>query len=87
MQKLTDLKRQLNAQEARSLPRTPCQDFKSYMVFIGADCPANTDHRLVMAQMSIDLCSASRRTSAKTAGECELLANDHAELRLLRLLY
>jgi len=54
------------------------QDFKSYRVFRGAECPANTDHRLVIAQVSIDLCSATRRPGAKPAIDSERLANDCA---------
>ena len=52
------------------------QDFKSYRVFRGAECPTNTDHRLVIARMSIDLCPASRRPDAKPLIDSERLAKD-----------
>ena len=52
------------------------QDFKSYRVFRGAECPANTDHRLVIAHMSINLCSASMHPAVKSAVDSERLAND-----------
>ena len=52
------------------------QDFKSYRVFRGAECPANTDHRLVIAHMSINLCSASKHPAVKSAVDSERLAND-----------
>src|SRR5277367_6511465 len=53
-------------------------DFKSYRVFRGAECPGNTDHRLVIAHVSINLYSATRRPGAKPAIDSERLANDCA---------
>ena len=52
------------------------QDFRSYRVFRGAECPANTDHRLGIARMSIDLCPASGRCDAKPLIDSERLARD-----------
>ena len=45
-------------------------------MFTGAECPGNTDHRLVIAQMSFDLCSASRHSGTISAVDSERLAND-----------
>ena len=52
------------------------QDFKSYQVFREAECPGNTDHRLIIAQMSISLCSASRHPGTKPAVDSKRLAKD-----------
>ena len=40
------------------------QDIKSYRVFRGAECPGNTDHRLVIAQMNALLSVRPRGTLA-----------------------
>ena len=49
--------------------------FRSYRVLRGAECPANTDHRLV-ALLAIDLCSVSKRLDVKPRINNELLVND-----------
>lgn len=51
-------------------------DFISYRVFRGAECPANTDHRLIMARLKINLIPARKPVNVGRKLDTERLTED-----------
>ena len=54
------------------------QDFISYRILRGAESTANTDHRLVVATVRVDLCTASKKSDVEKKFDSELLAKDQS---------
>jgi len=52
------------------------EDFTSYRVFKGAECPANTDHRLIIANCKMELVRSKQKIDIKRSFNVESLRSD-----------
>ena len=52
------------------------KDFVSYRVYRGAECPANTDHRLIIARIKVDLVSTRPRPGGVGRFNVDALRHD-----------
>ena len=58
------------------------KDFVSYRVYRGAECPANTDHRLVIARLRVNIVSINPRNGLETVGRINVdMLRDNTNLQ------